>query len=171
MVFQARSKVRRYFPPLNVTWDLTTDTSNATICFTDACLGGMVYWFPQLNLGFQCRILTREDTRHIFYFEALTVTCAILDKHHQLLRFVVYTDNRNTVDIWHSLKAIAPYNNLLILGIDELIDAHVLHVPGIENAVADAISRFNNNAALKLVPKLQIFSFQPPQGTLGVPKK
>ena len=131
----------------------------------------MVYWFPQLNLGFQCRILTREDTRHIFYFEALTVTCAILDKHHQLLRFVVYTDNRNTVDIWHSLKAIAPYNNLLILGIDELIDAHVLHVPGIENAVADALSRFNNDVALKLVLKLQIFSFQPPQGTLGVPKK
>jgi hypothetical protein len=135
----------------------------------------MAYWFPELNLGFQCHIPTRDDTHHIFYFEALTVTCAILNKCHNLLRLVIYSDNQNTVDIWHSLKAITPYNHLLILGIDELIDskidARVLHVPGVENAVADALSRFNNEAALKLVPKLQIFNFQPPQGTLGATKK
>ena len=73
-------------------------------------------------------------TEHIFYFEALAVTCAILDRSHDAPRIVIYSDNQNTVDIWHSLKAAAPYNQLLILAIDELIkskiDARVLHVPG-----------------------------------------
>ena len=57
---------------------------------------------------------------------------------------VVYTDNQNTTDIWHSLKASAPYNSMLIHSIDWLInidiDARILHVPGIENQVADTLS-------------------------------
>jgi hypothetical protein len=159
----------------SVAWDPTIDTSNATICFTDACLDGMAYFFPELNLGFQCRIPAESKTEHIFYFEALAVTCAILDRSHDAPRIVIYSDNQNTVDIWHSLKAGAPYNQLLILAIDELIkskiDARVLHVPGVNNTIADALSRFNNDLALKLAPGLQIFTFLPPQDTLGATKK
>jgi hypothetical protein len=51
------------------------------------------------------------------------------------------------------------------------LDARVLHVPGLKNVVADALSRFNNPLALQLVPGLQIFTFQPPRGTLGAAKK
>jgi hypothetical protein len=56
----------------------------------------------------------------------------------------------------------APYNELLILAIDELIEskieARVLHVPGDINDVADALSRFNNELALRLAPNHPIFS-------------
>ena len=34
-----------------VAWDPTMDTHGATICFTDTCLDGMAYWFPELALG------------------------------------------------------------------------------------------------------------------------
>jgi hypothetical protein len=37
-----------------VAWDSTSDLSNATICYADALLRGMAYWFPELKLAFQC---------------------------------------------------------------------------------------------------------------------
>ena len=159
----------------SVVWDPTVDLADATICYTDACLDGMAYWFPESNLGFQCPIPANAKKKHIFYFEALAVTCAILDSSHTSRRLVILSDNQNTVDIWHSLKASAPYNQLLIIGIDKLIesktDARVLHVPGIDNDVADALSRFKNELALRLAPALRIFTFQPPHDTLGAAKK
>jgi hypothetical protein len=52
------------------------------------------------------------------------------------------------------------------MGIDALIDyntdARVLHIPGEDNIVADALSRFNNELALRLVPNLRIITFTPP---------
>ena len=135
----------------------------------------MAYWFPDLNLGFQFRIPDKAQTHHIFYYEALAVTCTILDKHHHLPRIIIHSDNQNTVDIWHSLKASAPYNQLLMLAIDGLIDsnadARVLHVPGTSNTVADVLSRFNNTLTLQLDPQLHISTFQPPRGMLGAVKK
>ncbi|KIM85936.1 hypothetical protein PILCRDRAFT_24125, partial [Piloderma croceum F 1598] len=132
------------------------------------------YWFPELSLGFQCHIPQDNKLQHIFYFKDLTVTCAILDKSYNTAQLVVYSDNQNTVDIWHSLKAHAPYNKLLIFMIDKLIqsdiEAHVFYVPGEANVIADALSHFNNKLALKLAPDLRILSFQPPHDTLGVPK-
>ena len=35
----------------SVAWDPTLNTDGATICFTDACLDGMAYWFFKLMLG------------------------------------------------------------------------------------------------------------------------
>jgi len=35
---------------------------------------------------------------------------------------VIYSDNQNTVNIWHSLKASAPYNQLLIIAIDKILN-------------------------------------------------
>jgi len=88
---------------------------------------------------------------------------------------VVYTDNQNTVDIWHSLKASAPYNDILIAAIDGLIlqntDARVLHIPGVDNSIADALSRFNNELALRLVPGIKIGLFETPHAMLGALKK
>lgn len=62
-------------------------------------------------------------------------------------------------------------------------DMRVLHVPGVDNAVADALSRADFQCAVDLIPNLKIstfepwswspngdgsLTFQPPQGTLGV---
>lgn len=40
----------------SVAWDPTTETGGATVCYTDACLTGMAYYYPELVLGYQCRI-------------------------------------------------------------------------------------------------------------------
>ena len=61
-------------------------------------------------------------------------------------------------------------------------DVRVLHVSGVDNAVADALSRANIRRAIDLVPTLKVanfepwswspdanrsLTFQPPRGTLG----
>ena len=63
------------------------------------------------------------------------------------------------------------------------IDMRVLHIPGVDNAVADALSRADFHRAVNLVTGLKIstfepwswspdsngsLTFQPPRGTLGV---
>jgi len=31
-----------------VAWDPTTELVNTTVCFANACLGGMAFWYPEL---------------------------------------------------------------------------------------------------------------------------
>ena len=136
----------------SLTWNPTRNIANTTICYTNACMGGLAIWYPELHLGYQCHI-PQGYVAPIFYWEAVAVACAMISAvTPKTTCLVVYTDNQNTADIWHSLKASAPYNFTLIHSIDWLInnniDAHVLHVPGIKNQVADALSRFNNALAL-----------------------
>jgi hypothetical protein len=159
----------------SVAWDPTSAPCDTTNCLVDACLGGMAFWYLERKLGFQCRI-PAEHQAPIFYWEAVAVACSILCSHSNVLpRLIVFTDNQNTVDIWHSLKASAPHNATLTLAIDNLIsektDARVLHIPGVENVVADALSRFNNTLALRLVPGIKLGLFETPRALLGVLKK
>jgi hypothetical protein len=169
------------------------DVSEATLTlFCDACPEGMGFWYPKLKVAFYSPTPCYEHPDLIFYFEALCVHSALFDAYRRTAsvgnnRFIIYTDNSNTVDIFSSLRALPPYNHLLKTAIDILNtgdnDMRVLHVPGVDNAVADALSRTNFQRALDLVPGLQIFNFepwawspnesgsitfQPPRGTLGV---
>ena len=168
------------------------DEATLTI-FCDACPEGMGFWYPDLNLAFYSQTPSHEYPDLIFYFEALCVHSALFDAYRRTVslpvgkaRFLIYTDNSNTVDIFSSLRALPPYNHLLKTAIDILCtgdsDLRVLHVSGVDNAVADALSRADFDRALNLAPKLQIHSFepwswspngfgsltfQPPRGTLG----
>ncbi|KIJ60964.1 hypothetical protein HYDPIDRAFT_97649, partial [Hydnomerulius pinastri MD-312] len=67
------------------------------------------------------------------------------------------------------------YNSILISAIDVLIkysiNLHVLFVPGHENSVVDALSRFQNDRVQVLSPRLQIYKSEPPRDALGVSKK
>ena len=159
----------------SVAWDPSDDLSDTTICLADASPDGMAYWYPEFNLGFQCPVSSDPNMTNSFYFDALAVTSAILDNSHVASKMVIYSDNQKTVDVWHSLSASAPYNHLLMLGIDELvrfkIDARVVHIPSADNVVANALSHFNNDLALRLAPGLEISSFLPPHSTLGASKK
>ena len=71
---------------------------------------------------------------------------------HSPHHLVIYTNNQNMVDIWHSLKASVPYNSVLIIAIDTLlehnINTHVLHIPGDNNTTADMLLHFNNALTL-----------------------
>jgi hypothetical protein len=136
----------------------------------------MGFWFPEFNLRFQCLIPGGENTEFIFYYEALTISCYMLNKWAQTKPcLVVYSDNMNMVDIWHSLKVSSPYNNLLIIRVNSLIehqiDIRVLHIPEDVNLVADALSCFINKLAMQLCPGLHITTFTPPQGMLGAREK
>ena len=166
------------------------DEATLTI-FCDACPEGMGFWYPDLDIAFYSQTPHHEHPDLIFYFEALCVHSALFDTHRRTTstgtgRFLIYTDNSNTVDIFSSFRALPPYNHLLKTAVDILCtgdnDVRVLHVPGVDNAVADALSRSQFSRALDSVPKLKINSFepwswapdstgsltfQPPRGTMG----
>jgi hypothetical protein len=170
------------------------DTYDATLTvYCDACPKGMGFWYPELNIAFYSPTPYYENPDLIFYFEALCVHSALFDAHRRNPlqsggRFIIYTDNLNTVDIFNTLRALPPYNHLLKSAIDILNhgdhDMRVLHVPGVDNAVADALSRADFHRALDIAPSLKInnfepwswspspnggnsLTFQPPRGTLG----
>ena len=100
------------------------DEATLTI-FCDACPDGMGFWYPEFNLGFYSPTPCHGHPDLIFYFEALCVHSALFDAHRRTGtrkngRFVIYTDNSNTVDIFSSLRALPPYNHLLKTAIDIL---------------------------------------------------
>jgi hypothetical protein len=172
----------------SVYWGI--DDATLTV-FCDACPQGMGFWYPDLRVAFYSPTPAYENPDLIFYFEALCVHSALFDAYRRTQsrstgRFLIYTDNSNTVDIFSSFRALPPYNHLLKAAVDILSsgdhDMRVLHVPGVDNAVADALSRADFQRAIDLVPDLKIarfepwswsptqkgtLTFQPPQGTLG----
>ncbi|KZT25384.1 hypothetical protein NEOLEDRAFT_1148021 [Neolentinus lepideus HHB14362 ss-1] len=77
--------------------------------------------------------------------------------------------------MFNSLHASAPYNNILRAAVDILLDSginlRVHHIPGEENVIADALSRFQNHTATAVLPSLKVSVFQPPRWPLGATKK
>jgi len=95
-------------------------------------------------------------------------------------RLLIYTDNMNVVDIFSSLRCHPDFNALLkkaiTLRVSAKIDMRVLHVPGEENTVTDAVSRGLFEHASSLSPLLTLHMFTPPNLTpplsmLGAVKK
>lgn len=159
----------------SVEWPLTTADF---VLYTDACMDGMGFWCPSLQVGFQCptsAAIAPPPPVYIFYWEALTVLAAFswLLSHlsHIPRRVVIHCDNTNSVNLFSSFRASSTYNPILITLVD-LLEGHgtqlqVVHIPGADNSVADALSRFRNDIALSLAPGLTIGPFQPPLLSLG----
>ncbi|KAF4618205.1 hypothetical protein D9613_011558 [Agrocybe pediades] len=142
--------------------------------YCDACLEGMGFWYPHTNTGFFCPTPSNTASHIIFYFEALTVLCALIDvasKCPSHSRVVIYTDNMNTVTMFNTLSCPPQFNPLLRAAMDVVIDndlqLRVLHIAGEDNFIADALSRVQFSAVLNLVPDMTIQPFSPPQWTLG----
>ena len=144
------------------------------IAYSDACLSGLGFFLQNTRKGFQCMVPQDPPRDMIFYFEALSVVSVVeeatrlspVPKH-----LLVFSDNTNTVNIFHSLCSLPPYNNLLKFTVSLLlkfnISLRVVYIPGVENIVADALSRFENTKAVAACPGLSISVFQPPRITLG----
>ena len=103
----------------------------------------------------------------IFYFESLSVLSAlehIQTKAPKGSRILIYTDNKNTVNIF--LKCLLAYNLLLKSAVDILIKNNyslcVLHMPSKDNIVADALSRVKFSVALQAKLELKLYNFNPP---------
>ncbi|PBK81850.1 hypothetical protein ARMGADRAFT_947599, partial [Armillaria gallica] len=159
-------------------WDPVVDATITVLC--DACLDGMGFWIPKIACGSVCPTPNLpEGEEVIFFFEALCVCAAIHWVANTLSpelrkRVTVFTDNTNTVDIFNSLRASPNYNPILKSAVDVMIshsiDLRVLHIPGSENDVADALSHSQFSRALDLVPRLIILPFKPPHDVLGASK-
>jgi hypothetical protein len=86
-------------------------------------------------------------------------------------RLSIYTDNLNSVQIFNSLKALGPYNDILLvlarILLQSRIDLRGFHVAGELNVIANALSRGLLDIACSHAPGLRIFRLQPPRVALG----
>ena len=144
--------------------------------FCDASSISLGFWFPAGSVGFQHVIDPSASSPGIFYHEALAVVSTLHWAAHNITQktgqcIAIYTDNLNTVDMFNTLHAQPTYNSLVLtavnLALDHHIDFHVFHIPGQENIVSDAISRFRFDTLAVFAPLLRILQFQPPRLTLG----
>ena len=155
--------------------DVDWDAEQADLtAYSDACLSGLGFFFEDLRKGYQCLVPQDPPKDTIFYFEALAVASAV-DAATRLssvpTRLLVFSDNTNTVNIFHSLRCLPPYNDILKFTVSILIkygiSLRVIHIPGIHNSVADSLSCFYNDKGIAMCPHLSISDFQPPRLAMG----
>jgi hypothetical protein len=159
--------------------DINWPTERAdVIAYSDASMSGLGFFFEDTYDGFQSRLPHDPPKNTIFYFEALAVVSAIdavTRRPNIPTHLLILTDNSNTANIFHFLRAQPPYNDLLKFTVSLLLQHHislrVMHLPGIDNVIANCLSRFDNARAIAACPRLSISPFQPPRLTMGQPKK
>jgi hypothetical protein len=160
----------------SVSWN-TEDADETVLC--DASITGLAFWIPACHQSYYSPVPLDTASDIIFYFEALAVAGALDNLRTSAMnssKIIVYTDSLNTVNIFNTLRCLPKFNPLLRHCVDIILenkfDVRVLHIPGVDNVVADAISRREFDKASRLVPELRITTFQPPQfETLGAAKK
>jgi hypothetical protein len=150
----------------SIAWDVAEADY---VVYCDACPEGLGFWYPQTKEGFHAATPSHISREYIFYFEALCVVSALdhiqarAPKHAKI---IIYTDNTNTVDIFRSYHCLPAYNPLLKTAVNIILandySLRVLHVPGSENIIADALSRVKFSIALQYEPQLRFTLFNPP---------
>ena len=97
------------------------------VIYCDACLEGMGYWYPFISepTAYYSPIPHNIPSLYIFYYEALCILSALLHGSYilpSLSQILIYSDNTNTVDIFHTLHALPAYNYILQLAVDVLLE-------------------------------------------------
>ncbi|KAH7915246.1 hypothetical protein BJ138DRAFT_1132731 [Hygrophoropsis aurantiaca] len=155
-------------------WNPFTDECSKV--YVDASTSkGLGFWFPDINVGYQSPVPAVLPCSNIDFLEALAVCSAVrasIHLPHSPHRLAIYSDSTFAVDIFSSLRADSPYNQILMTSIDDVllhhIDFRVLHVAGMDNTIADALSRFDNLRAEVFSPGIQINPFTPPSKAIGL---
>lgn len=142
--------------------------------YGDALMMGMGFWCADTGEAFCADLPHESPLRTIYYFEALTAASSLAwaaGLPHPPKRLVIYSDSLNTVDTFSSFKAGEGYNDLVLFAARILILSKislcVVHIPGVKNVVADALSRGLFRQAQELIPGLQLSVFQPPSEAMG----
>ncbi|KAF8803587.1 hypothetical protein BYT27DRAFT_7225943 [Phlegmacium glaucopus] len=148
---------------------LWTPSKANFVIYCDACPEGLSFWYPDNKSSFYVPTPINVPTEFIFYFEALCVLSAldhIQTCAHRGSQIVIYSDNSNTVNIFQSYQALPAYNHLLKQAVDIIIlndyNLCILHIPGSDNVVTDALSHVKFSVALHHEPLLKLFTFNPP---------
>ncbi|KAF8149801.1 hypothetical protein B0H34DRAFT_785123 [Crassisporium funariophilum] len=144
--------------------DWGIDNTNITI-YCNACMDGMGFWYPGKGVGYMYNIVDSLPTQYIFYWKALCVLSTFFfasKTSRKPKKILIYTNNTNTMDIFNSLRCLPQYNKVLKTSVDICLESNhqlwVLHIPGEENIVADALSRRDLNRALATAPHLKLIS-------------
>ena len=139
------------------------------VIYCDACPEGLGFWYPHSKEAYYGPTPGSVPTNAIFYFESLAVLSALVNVQRKAARgskILIYTDNLNTINMFRFLRCLPPYNRILKRAANILLQHNyslrVLHVPGEQNTVADALSRVQFSVAFKLVPDLYFTTFNPP---------
>ena len=147
----------------NIDW--TAQQTDIT-AYADASMSGMGFYFEHSCEGFQSPLPHNPPKNTIFYFELLAVVSvveAVMHAHCIPRHLLIFSDNTNMVNIFHSLRSLPPYNDLLKFTVSLLlkfnISLRVVHVSGMDNVVADALSCFENTQALAACLGLSISKF------------
>jgi hypothetical protein len=130
-------------PPIRILDSIVWEAQDAEVTvFCDACPNGLGFWDPATSRGFYAPSPFKSPP-FIFYLEAMCALNALLfvsDTARPKMRFLIYTDNQNTVDIFSSLRCLPAYNGIIKASVDfrlrSGLDLRVLHIPGTENGVA-----------------------------------
>ena len=133
----------------------------------------MGFWYPASKEGYYAPIPVNVPSNVIFYYETLCVLSALVNiasKAPCTSKILIYTDNINSINIFRSLHCLPSYNHFLKSAMDVLIENDyslcVLHIPGENNVVADALLHVNCSVALQVEPYLNLYTFNPP-GLVG----
>lgn len=152
--------------------DWTPKLADFTI-FCDASKTGLGIWLSDSNEGFIAKVPSKIPEQMNFFREALAASCAIdfVAKRRPNSKIVIDLDNENTVNMLSSFAAKPEYNPLLIFVSTKMIEYRLqlkaLHIAGVSNRIADALSRHQIAAAKALSPGINITSFNPPPDALG----
>ena len=167
-----------HLQPVLLLHSLVWKPSEASLtAYCDACPEGLGFWFPSTGMAYYSTVPS-DVPPLIFYMEALCVLSALelsCQKLPPRSKLLLYTDNQNTVDIFSSLRCLPDFSRLLQTSITLRtladIDVRVLHVPGVENEVADALSRGDFHRALSVSPNLILNFFTPCPLRCSLPRK
>lgn len=97
------------------------------VIYCDACLEGMGFWYLFIlePTAYYSSIPLGVPSQFISYYEALCVLSTLLHGSHILpspSQILIYTDNTNTINIFHTLRALPVYNFILRSAVNILLD-------------------------------------------------
>lgn len=123
---------------------------------------GQAFWIPAHCQGsYYLPVPLDTVSDIIFYFEVLAIAGVFDNLHTSAMnssKIIMYTDSMNTVNTFNTMHCLPKFNPLLHhcmdIFLEKKFDICVLHIPGMDNVVADMISCHNFDKASKLVPEL-----------------
>ena len=138
--------------------------------WSDASKDGLGFWAPKFaGAFFGDPVLQDHLSFNIFLNEAIAILAAIhwSSTLHPIPRHLaIHTDSSNSFNIFNSLRASDPYNDILMsataIRIEHGIDLRVFFIEGKRNTIADALSHRSFDIVRNLVPDVSIRRFTPP---------